>query len=71
MDYVILTLLITFLLLAIWNLSATIQYDNNMQRMQDYLSECERQNEEDAKEDLIKYLKEVEDYDKLMKDKTN
>lgn len=71
MDYVVLTLLITFLLLAIWNLSATIQYDNNMQRMQDYLSECERQNEEDAKEDLIKYLKEVEDYDKLMKDKTN
>ena len=71
MDYVLLTLLITFLLLAIWNLSATIQYDNNMQRMQDYLSECERQNEEDAKEDLIKYLKEVEDYDKLMKTKNN
>ena len=71
MDYVVLTLLITFLILAIWNLSVTIQYDNNIQRMQDYLSECERQNEEDAKEDLIKYLKEVEDYNKLMKDKTN
>jgi len=71
MEYALLTLLITFLILAIWNLSATIQYDNNMQRMQDYLYECERQNEEDAKEDFMKYLKEVEDYEKLMKDKTN
>ena len=71
MDYVLLTLLITFLLLAIWNLSEAIQYDNHFEQMQDYLSECERQNEEDTKEDLIKYLKEVEDYDKLMKDKTN
>jgi len=71
MDYVLLTLLITFLILAIWNLSEAIQYDNNMQRMQDYLNECERQNQVDNKEDLMNYLKEVETYENLMKTKTN
>ena len=71
MDYVAIILAIIFLLLAIDRFKNYILYkDNHFAQMQDYLNECERQNEENAKEDFMKYLKEVEEYDKLMKDKT-
>lgn len=72
MDYVAIILAITFLLLAIDRFKNYLLYkDNHFAQMQDYLNECDRQNQEDAKEDLMNYLKEVEEYDKLMKDKTN
>lgn len=72
MYYVAIILAIIFLLLAIDRFKNYILYkDNHFAQMQDYLNECDRQNQEDAKEDLMNYLKEVEDYDKLMKTKTN